>query len=279
MRAEEAVDAIEANLVATWAAFACLPQAEVVDRPELARLLTGEPFAVSNGIFRARLGGAGDSGSVDESIDGAIDEAIEPFRRRGLPFSWLVGPGSRPPDLGERLAARGLRFLGSWPGMAIDLDRLDDPPALPSGVTVERVASEAALGEWTEVFARGFSMPEGVGDFFRRAFVLLGLDESRPLQHFLARVDGEPAACSSVSLADGVAGIYNVATLPAARNRGLGSVVSTLPLHVGRASGSRLAILHATDMAVNVYRRLGFREHCRIGQYIWDPPAAGEGTE
>lgn len=272
MRVGEAVVAIEENLVATWAGFARLPRAEVYEGPDLMRLLTGEPYAVSNGIYRARFD--------TDRADDAIERAIEPFRARRLPFSWLVGPGSEPADLGARLEAHDLRFLGDWPGMAVDLDDFDDPiassgggsPDLPEGVTIERVTTRAALAEWGAVFEQGFAMPAGVGRFFRRAFVHIGLGDDSPLRHFLVRIDGRPAACSSLSLTAGVAGVYNVATVPAARQRGLGSIVSLWPLHLARTAGRRLAILHATEMAVNVYRRLGFREHCRIRQYQWDPP-------
>jgi hypothetical protein len=40
-------------------------------------------------------------------------------------------------------------------------------------------------------------------------------------------------------------------------------------LRNARAAGHRTAVLHASDLGYNIYRRLGFREVCKIGRFVW----------
>jgi ribosomal protein S18 acetylase RimI-like enzyme len=86
---------------------------------------------------------------------------------------------------------------------------------------------------------------------------------------FLASDAGEPIAVASLYLAAGVAGIYNVATLPAARRRGIGTHLTDATLRAARSAGYRVAVLQATPEAIGVYRRLGFRPYCRLQSYAW----------
>ncbi|HVA91311.1 MAG TPA: hypothetical protein VNL71_15865, partial [Chloroflexota bacterium] len=49
--------------------------------------------------------------------DERLDELWPEYGER--PFRWLIGPGSQPPDLTERLLARGLTVLTEWDGLAL----------------------------------------------------------------------------------------------------------------------------------------------------------------
>jgi predicted acetyltransferase len=43
-------------------------------------------------------------------------------------------------------------------------------------------------------------------------------------------------------------------------------------MHTARQAGYRIAVLTASPMGVNIYRRLGFYECCTISTYAWSPP-------
>jgi ribosomal protein S18 acetylase RimI-like enzyme len=81
-------------------------------------------------------------------------------------------------------------------------------------------------------------------------------------------------ATTTLFLMDGVAGIYNVATLPEARGRGIGAVMTVHALRRAQALGARAAIQLASPMGERIYRRLGFVERCRVGWYLWLPRLA-----
>ena len=97
-------------------------------------------------------------------------------------------------------------------------------------------------------------------------------DDDR-LVNVIATTGGRPAACGSVWVTGDTAGIYDVATLPEDRGRGLGYAVTAALMEIGRDRGATRAVLHATELGRPIYERLGFTEVCRVPQYLWMPPA------
>ena len=95
--------------------------------------------------------------------------------------------------------------------------------------------------------------------------------ERSSLALYLGWLDGEAVASSLLVPGAGVAGIYCVATLPAARRRGIGSALALRALLEGRARGYRAGVLAAEEAGVGLYRRLGLQEYCKIGCYLWEP--------
>jgi ribosomal protein S18 acetylase RimI-like enzyme len=83
----------------------------------------------------------------------------------------------------------------------------------------------------------------------------------------VARLDGEPVAAAALFIGAGVAGIYNVCTVPEARGHGIGTAVTAVALDAAVADGLDLAVLGASDKGYSVYRRLGFRDVSRLRSY------------
>lgn len=90
-------------------------------------------------------------------------------------------------------------------------------------------------------------------------------------RHFLLRLDRAPASTSSLFLRGGVAGVYDVSTVPELRRRGLGAQITRAALGEARAGGCDMAILHSFNQGLSMYRQLGFEKVCDIGQYVWAP--------
>jgi ribosomal protein S18 acetylase RimI-like enzyme len=102
----------------------------------------------------------------------------------------------------------------------------------------------------------------------------VGYDETGAAQNYLAYLEGTPIAGCSVGYGAGVAGIYNVGTLPSARGRGIGRAITLRGLLDARARGYKVGVLEASGMGYNVYKQLGFEPYCEMELYL-HMPAAG----
>ncbi len=256
------IPAIEANLVASWRLFSRLPGAELHDSPDLLWIATAIPFAPFNGVLRTRL--------LPEVVDSTITATLQHFTRRHVPMLWLVTPSTRPAELGQRLVAHGLVQVVDDPGMALDLHALPEVLPTPAGFTVAPVDDPAALQAWAS-----FADQPGVAEALVAWGNAIGFAAERELYHYLGYLEGRPVATASLVLGGGVAGLYSVMTVPEVQRRGIGALMTVVPLRMARARGYRVGVLQASTMGLPLYRRLGFQDYCRIAGYLWQGSDAG----
>ena len=254
--------AIEANLNAAFPLFSSLPSIELHDEPALRWLITPDvPFPLFNHVYWTRL--------PQESIDVRVEEVRERFAACQVPMMWSIGPFTRPSDLGSRLEARGAAHAEDLPGMALDLQALNEDVPSPDGLAIEGVGNAESLREYVDVAKVGFELPEVVAQAFFDAFGALGLVGDRPVRHYVGRLDREAVASATLVLMAGVAGIYNVATLPKARRQGVGAAMTLAAFREARKLGYRIGILQSSAAGFNVYRRLGFEQYSTYSVYVW----------
>lgn len=265
---EALIRVIEENRFQAFSSFGCTPQGELRDAAYALQVATGVPALspLSSWVFRGNL--------PQGQEDVAVREVIDFFRNRSLPFIWNIGPSTHPKDLGRILTAQGLTRLFDIEGMAIELSQLVDDMVRPLGCTVENVTTEDAFGAWAQVFRNGFNAFAG-SDHALRAMHRLIVDSWRAAEgrwhHYLGFLDGKPVATSSMFLGAGVAGIYFVSTVREARKRGIGSIMTLVPLLEARARGIHISVLHASPLATSIYRQMGFKRYCTLEMYVWQP--------
>jgi ribosomal protein S18 acetylase RimI-like enzyme len=257
------VSAIEANLWEFGAYLGQSPQVELHDRMDMLWYATGIASPMLNGVFRTQL--------APRETDVRIEATLDYFRSRKLPMVWWISPSTRPADLEQHLEAHGFTLSADMLGMAIDLVALKEHLPSPSHLTIKPVEDVDTLREWAHPFAATFGFPDSTVSTFCDLFASLSLDQRLPLHHYVGWLKGDPVACSSMFLGAGVAGIYNVATIPDKRGQGIGAALTWEPLCYARKAGYRIGVLHSSPMGFNVYRRIGFKEYCKIRTYVSTP--------
>ncbi|MFX0182026.1 MAG: GNAT family N-acetyltransferase [Candidatus Hodarchaeota archaeon] len=118
------------------------------------------------------------------------------------------------------------------------------------------------------MFQEGYSAPETIAEMFLN---LVKLVESSYLENYIAIFQEQPVAIASVFYYGGIAGIFNIATLPGYRRQGIGTAITLAPLMAAKKKDYEIAWLESSEMGVNLYKRIGFQEFCRFFRCIYTP--------
>ena len=255
-RAKE--DQIQENLIAYYRLFAGLPGVTFVEQDVTWVASTGVP---GNQILRTRLPEQLDPSPLDQRID----ELIRQIGQSTDAMDWFVFPSCQPADLGERVAARGPD--GTWtlvgqiggPGgnwMLADLTALVPAPAVDEQFHIKFVDNPVMLEAWRQISAEGF----GGGEYqnFYAAYARHGFGPDAFSLHYIGYLGETPVTSSTLLLAGGIAGIFDVSTPIACRHQGFGSAISWAMLQEAQRRGYADAFVWSSNMGKGVYPRAGF---------------------
>ena len=205
--------------------------------------------AYNNGVHR-----------VDDTTPGAevIARATEFFAARGRGYSVWVRDTGEDDDLRAAADAAVIGEFADSPQM-ICRTRLPDEP-LPDGVEIRMVEDLAGVAVYADICAR--------------AYVSLGSPEEATRSHFngptamlaphvhsaIAYLDGTPVSCAQILMSHGIAGVYWVGSLEAARGRGIAEAVTRHVTNLGFDLGAENVQLQASSMGEPIYRRMGYED-------------------
>jgi GNAT superfamily N-acetyltransferase len=183
------------------------------------------------------------------------------FEPRGIENpALMVTPATSPADLGEWLAKQGWTWE-SVPVMAWQPGPL--PPMVPLLITeadpdqfglvfqlVQRVFFPSASQLYLEIGRRSIWSASQIG-----------------MRHFIAWLDEIPVGAASLFTWGGLAGIYNMCTLPAFRSQGVASATLARLIREAQVAGADGIALVPTPAGRRLYERFGFREVFRERYY------------
>lgn len=278
---EELSLAVFENLYDLFRAMANhLPDGQLVENENLSRHLTFPTNPMFKGVWKTHLS--------ENKADEMIDDTIAWFKKRNAPyFFWWTGGNSTPSDLEERLAKRGMISMAEQtrelakgilsteqgsPCMVAELGKMNEAALeqTPEEFVIEEVANETELYDFKQVFLESYEIPEWAGQAWVDATLKIGIGKT-PWRMFVGYLKSEPVATNMLFNGGGVASVYAVATVPAARGKGIGASITLKPLLEARdRNGYKYAVLFSTEMGKNVYERIGFRmTTMRINRYLW----------
>jgi GNAT superfamily N-acetyltransferase len=190
------------------------------------------------------------------ALQGSLDELAAAYDDAGV-LAWTVWVPEHDSATPELLARAGHVLDATPAAMICDPGLVERPkPGELDLVPDPTFAHVAALND----SAYGYSEEP-----FRRA---LGDAPPDGVHLYVARLDGEPAACVVAEdhhVTD--CGIYWVATLAEARGRGLASALMREALADAHDRGCRTSTLQATKLGQSVYERLGYRSIGAFGMW------------
>ena len=205
--------------------------------------------------------------------DEKVKDIVDFYRRKDYPQLWWLGELSTPPNVADALIDRGLKRI-EWeiPMMAADLTEMDfselDNLMESKKLLVKRVSSNDDLTKWLAVIKEVYQYPDVMIEALRYIFQARLKDgHSSLVQNFLAEIKGRPVGASSLTLCEGLAGLYYVGTIKDFRGQRVGSAVTLAAMKEGRNRGYAVGILGASNLGFSVYQRVGFREYYKLHLY------------
>jgi len=216
-----------------------------------------KPSYWPNQIYGARLN--------KNNIEKRVREILETPLIKTTKPRWVIGPTSRPKELSVYLEKNGFQLQYECPGMAIDLRRVkENEPCNCTDLIIRMIDNEKMLRKAADIAS--ITLFEG-GDI--AASLNKNLLMERNVKFYLGFVDGKAVASSILYFSNGIAGLYNVGVMEKYRNRGIGTAMTKATINDAKKAGYCIGVLDASNLGESVYRKIGFKEYCRIKYYQW----------
>lgn len=206
--------------------------------------------------------------SASDDVD-ATRAAVAPLAAGDLPSAALF-PHGVSAAAARSVASFGFEDQGAMPAMAVDIARMS-ATTLPPGYVATRIGERGDARGWREAFAIGYGLPTGLARMFSPEVLGADVAAEAQTQYFAIVRDGRTVATSLLYLADGLAGIYCVATVPEERGKGLGAHVTAEALRAAHGVGYRVGVLQSSPAGHNVYLRLGFEDLGTVPMFVRMP--------
>ncbi len=192
------------------------------------------------------------------AIETALPAAVELARSRPAP--WVVTLRDGDDDRAAAMAARlGLVCATSeaWmPALALAdaASAAKSARGLPPGLEINRATDVGVVTDHAKVAAEAFGMPEDM------VCLVLGTEAwfQPQIAIYTGYLDGAPVVAGLGIRSRPTIGVYNIATVEAARRRGYGEAVTRRIIADGVAAGATVSILQSSATGRGVYERIGF---------------------
>jgi GNAT superfamily N-acetyltransferase len=228
--------------------FGAVPGTEFRDDDHVFYFTTTGP---ESGVMWANL--------APEEVATALAEVRAVFQRRGRRALWFVGPDSAPTDLGQRLHDAGMERGHEDKVMAANLDHLPPTPyPVAPEIAIQDITDLSGIEDFNIAEAAGFGAAPEAAAWYASVRRATPFGPGQPVRRYVAYWEGQPATSTSLFFGAGVVGVYDVATDPAFRRRGISTALVRRALEDAQGEGYHVAVLQASDEGFSVYQRLGF---------------------
>lgn len=197
----------------------------------------------------------------EASADAAISTQIYYFSGLGRPFEWKVYSFDSPPDLSDRLKAKGFTAGDTEAFMVYPVDACPDM-ITDESIRVDRVTSEAGVDDVISVQQEVWAQPF---PWLKRSLCA----SMEKTSTFCAYVDGAPVGTGWIEFPkrSSFAELHGGAVLPHARGRGVYSALFLARTLEARARRFQFIAVDAAPLSRPILLRKGFRYVCDTVPY------------
>lgn len=180
---------------------------------------------------------------------------------------WIVA--SRDEELARFLTTEGSEQIDDSPHMVMECSAMQPPS---SELSIEVVTDERGRKAFVDVAAAGFATIGADPGVWPVVYSAAAAVCASDVVAVVAWDDGRPLGAAMGYLSDDICEIIHVATVPLARRRGVGTVLTAAVMCEARVRGAHFAVLQATEDGHGVYRSLGFEEVDRYRLHLRTVP-------
>lgn len=180
------------------------------------------------------------------------------FQKHQVSWGWFVTAASS--DRG--IKNYGFDLIYETAGMYFDL--ANPWSNIESNIVIKEEIG--TLQNWIEPIVEGFSSRDN-GEAYRQLNANLLSKGEKKLRHFTAYHHGEIAASATLFLSGNCIMLHNLATKIKFRNLGIAASLTSHLMSEAKKAGYQHCFLDSSDMAVNLYRKLGFKIYAVTREY------------
>lgn len=236
----------------------CMRGPGSVHRDRYMSLVTGQMHPMGNVAIVA-----------DPDDPASTRSAIEPLLGNDYPAAVLYPCGASD-AVAQAVREAGFGIEERMPAMAVEIASMAST-ALPNGYEWARIGDDAKGRDWVDALAVGYGLPVPLAALFGPGQLGADMAPDATVQFFGVMKQGRVVSTSMLYLADGLAGIYCVATLPEERNKGLGAHATAEALRVAQGLGYHVGVLQSSAAGHGVYLGLGFGDYATVPMFIRMP--------
>ena len=200
-----------------------------------------------------------------ENANQKIDEIVNLFQDKHLPFSWWVGPTDSPSDLKERLILKNFISKEDDYGMYLDLENYTS--SLPSKLKIKQVSNATELKEFDNVHVHSFGNPKAFDIIFNK-IPPSAYQEKSPYRFYTGYFNKKAVTTGVLIFHANVVGIYYIVTLPEERRKGYATEMMNHLLTIAKEENQKIAVLQASESGKKVYKKMDFKECCIFQEFI-----------
>jgi hypothetical protein len=209
--------------------------------------------------------------SAEAEVDEQIRETVRHYESKGLPCGWMVGPRTKPHDMGERLLAAGFRLRSVASGMTAHLSELslpEEPPGTERRIDIE-LLGEHNIDAWLRVHQVVWGVRPELAARMREVRQRRAFDTGHGILEYVARANGVAVGIASVQIFDEFAHLSEGAILPEFRKQGIFLRLVRKRLETLREMGRSFVTVHAIQStSAPIFRKIGFRQDCDFTYYF-----------